>query len=67
MRHSDPKLTANIYTDLDEADLHAAVSTMPSVVPKVAAKVAVTGGTLCQFESTTVHSCQDGDQGKAST
>ena len=44
MRHSDPKLTSNIYTDLRKLDLHGAVASMPSVAPKVVAKVVATCG-----------------------
>ncbi len=39
MRHSDPKLTSNIYTDIRLLDLQGAVSSMPSVVAKVVVKV----------------------------
>jgi hypothetical protein len=35
MRHSDPKMTANVYTDIRVLDLHGAVGAPPSVVPKV--------------------------------
>ena len=48
MRHSDPKLTSNIYTDLKNLDLLTAVSSMPSVV----AKVVVVCGTGRQSMST---------------
>jgi integrase len=45
MRHSDPKLTSNIYTDIRLLDLQGAVAAMPPVAPKVVAKVVVPDGT----------------------
>jgi hypothetical protein len=45
MRHADPKLTANVYTDAQLLDLHGAVEALPpvasaSVAPSVAPAVA---------------------------
>jgi integrase len=52
MRHSDPKLTANIYTDPHLLDMAGAVASLPavapappSVTPTVTPAVALTGGT----------------------
>jgi integrase len=67
MRHSDPKLTSNIYTDLNKLDLHGAVSAMPPVGPKVVVKVVVTERTPLQISSTTVHQLQDEPQEKAAS
>jgi integrase len=53
MRHSDPKLASNIYTDIQLLDLQDAVSAMPSVVPKVAARVVGTGGSSATLSATT--------------
>src|SRR5262249_42009102 len=36
MRHSDPKLTSNIYTDVRIFDLQGAVESIPSVAPSLA-------------------------------
>jgi integrase len=55
MRHSDPKLTSNLYTDVRLLDLHAAVGSMAPIVPKVVGKVVVTGGISCHSESTDVN------------
>ncbi len=63
MRHSDPKLTSNIYTDLKNLDLLTAVSSMPSVV----AKVVVTERTPLQISATDVHSLQDETKEKAAS
>ena len=67
MRHSDPKLTSNIYTDLRKLDLHGAVSAMPPVVGKVVGKVVVTERTPLQISSTHVHHLQDETQEKAAS
>jgi len=32
MRHSDPKLTANIYTDIDLLDVRGAMNSLPEIV-----------------------------------
>jgi len=31
MRHSDPKLTANVYTDIDLLDVHGAMNSLPEI------------------------------------
>jgi integrase len=67
MRHSDPKLTSNIYTDLRKLDLHGAVAAMPSVASKVVAKVVVTCSTAVQSSSTDVHCLQDDGQEKVAS
>ncbi|QEH33951.1 site-specific tyrosine recombinase XerC [Aquisphaera giovannonii] len=61
MRHSDPKLTSNIYTDVRVADMRAAIEAMPSVAPaapsvapaapSVAPSVAPTRGKRVQRKS----------------
>jgi len=35
LRHADPRLTANVYTRVDLADLRAGVARLPSLVPTV--------------------------------
>src|SRR6266478_5807674 len=35
LRHADPRLTANIYTHVDLADLRAGVARLPPLVPTV--------------------------------
>ncbi len=63
MRHSDPKLTSNIYTDLKNLDLLTAVSSMPSVVAKVVVVLAARHCNQCQRTS---HQLQDETQEKGS-
>jgi hypothetical protein len=59
MRHSDPKLTSNLYTDVRVLDLHGAVEAMapiaPTVVARVVAKVVPTSGTPSHSEPTDVN------------
>ncbi|WP_165249229.1 tyrosine-type recombinase/integrase [Paludisphaera soli] len=50
MRHADPKLTANVYTDAALLDLHGAVEALPGAA-SVVATVAPTGGTTGHFVS----------------
>jgi hypothetical protein len=52
MRHSDPKLTSNLYTDVWLLDLHGAVEAMAPIGSKVVAKVVATPGIPIQSEST---------------
>jgi integrase len=59
MRHSDPKLTSNLYTDVRLLDLHGAVESMAAIgqsSSKVVAKVVATSGMPKQFESIDVNS-----------
>lgn len=59
MRHSNPKLTSNLYTDVLPPDLHGAVEAMAPIAQsssKVVAKVVATSGTPIQSESTDVNS-----------
>ena len=46
MRHSDPSLTANIYTHLDLGDIGAAIAALPVASTSKAAKVATAGEDL---------------------
>jgi integrase len=59
MRHSDPKLTSNLYTDVRVLDLHGAVEAMapiaPKVVARVVAKVVPTSGIPSHSQSTDVN------------
>ena len=58
MRHSDPKLTSNLYTDVRILDLHGAVESMAPSRAKVVAKLVATSGMPMQSESTDVNSVQ---------
>jgi hypothetical protein len=50
MRHSDPKLTSNIYTDARLLDLHGAVESLPDIA-SVVTSVAPTHGASGHFEA----------------
>jgi integrase len=65
MRHQDPKLTANIYTDLRMLDLHAAVSATSKVVAQVVAQVVAPSRSPMQFPATSVHQLQNDESEKA--
>jgi integrase len=65
MRHSDPKLTSNLYTDVRLLDLHGAVESMAPIAQssRVVTKVVTTPGIPKQSESTDVNS----DKGESQT
>ena len=67
VRHSDPKLTSNIYTDLRKLDLHRAVSAMPSVVPKVVPKAAPACVSEGHSVATDVNQCHNDSSSKAAS